>query len=129
MGLIRGIFNFVRNLFRNEPSRHFRKYKLVKSSIGNILEVNVGEYVSDSGYNDYSTRFELKKGKISKECICHMKKDEDTNMTNTLRLTPLTNSAYIIVIRDSLTNKGYKSIWKIILRKQQKGRSQRIIRI
>lgn len=126
-----GIFAFFRNIFTSEPHRHFRRYKLVKPPIGNILEVDIGQYIGDSGLNDYERYYKVRRGKIKKKIVRRMKNGEDTYMFNTFELTPATNSSYILVIEKPLSNPPPipTKVWKIILRKQQKGKKLKIIRV
>lgn len=131
------LFDFLKELFRPailDNNRHFirhkRRHKFVKPSVCNVLEVDVGTYVSDGGGCDYGQNYKVKRGKVLTKCIRHMKKNEDTNMFNTLKLTPITNSAYLLVIKSYLgANSGSYEVSRILLRKQQKGKKPRIIQI
>jgi len=84
-----------------------------------VLEVNVGTYIDDGiGSNDYFIDFKVKRGKVHKKCIRAMKKNELTYKFNTLRLTPITDSAFVKVKK--VRNGGNTEIYNVILIKQLK---------
>lgn len=113
------LLKLIRNLF--SVSKEDKNYK-VKSYKTKVLIVNVGTYIDDGvGSNDYWINFKVKKGKVHKRCIRAMKKGENTHMFNTLKLTPVTDSAFVRVKKIYPPRSGgYTEIYNINLIKHIK---------
>ncbi len=131
-----GIFNFWKRIFEVKPRRvRTPRTRRVRPSIGNVLELDVGRYLEDEAHgNDYAISFKVKRGRVKKTVLRRMKKHENTYMFNRLELTPITQSAYVVVIKETMVPMHLqipkkKWVWKVILKKTKKGRRPLRIKI
>ncbi|NTV23497.1 MAG: hypothetical protein HGA85_03925, partial [Nanoarchaeota archaeon] len=91
------------------------------SDLCNVLYVFIGDYCDDSGgISDYKVYYKVKRGKVYSIDT----KQKDARGQNyrfrKFKLTPLTEHAFVVVIKESIGKPIYKKIWHVNLFKEAK---------
>jgi len=98
-----------------------KETKRVRVLHGNSVIVELGHRADDSiGMTDYKRYYNVKKGKIYRKLIRHMPKNEQVNFFNTYELTPITDSAYLVIVEKYLSKPQPMptKIWRVNLTKR-----------
>ncbi len=116
-----GFLDYLFKLFQPK-NKYNRPHQTSRGrvSIGKSLFLRKGSYQDNNvGLSDYSVYYKVKSGRVEEKIIQKMERNEDTNMFNKVKITPITHKAFIKVTKRYQHGNRFE-IWNVLLIKNNR---------